>query len=84
MVMDIEKVLQERMQTVISAFGGPSRLSKKLGIKPQAVSQWDAIPELRAYEIERLSHGKFSIYFMRPDLFERRGNDHGPTHRASA
>lgn len=43
----------------IKFFGSGAELAKKLGIAPQAVYQWgNEVPRLRAFEIERLTHGK--------------------------
>ncbi|WP_412522085.1 Cro/CI family transcriptional regulator [Shewanella algae] len=43
----------------VEHFKGKSKLAKALGITPASVSQWsDDVPELRAYQIERLTHGK--------------------------
>lgn len=47
-------------QAVIAHFGGPAQLASALGIKRQAVYQWGGeIPQLRQFEIERLTGGKF-------------------------
>jgi DNA-binding transcriptional regulator YdaS (Cro superfamily) len=49
---------------------GPVRLSKELGIKPQAVSQWKQVPADRVLEVERLT--KISRHQLRPDVFGER------------
>ncbi|MEH6814549.1 MAG: Cro/CI family transcriptional regulator [Motiliproteus sp.] len=42
----------------IKHFGSPSKLAKALDIHPASVSQWgDEIPQLRAYQLERLTGG---------------------------
>ncbi|MBF0437209.1 MAG: Cro/Cl family transcriptional regulator [Magnetococcales bacterium] len=54
---------------IVSHFGGISELAKALGIRRQAIYQWERIPVLRAYQIERLTKGELSIEMMRPDLY---------------
>lgn len=42
-------------EKAIEHFGSPAELARRLGIKPQAVYQWDGvIPPLRKYEIRDL------------------------------
>lgn len=51
-----------KKEKVIAYFGGVLATAKALGIKSQSVSQWpETIPELRAYQIERLTHGKLKV-----------------------
>lgn len=47
--------------------GGVVRLSEKLGVKHQAISQWKKIPASRVLDIERLTG--VSRYDQRPDIF---------------
>ncbi|PKG79859.1 Cro/Cl family transcriptional regulator [Shewanella sp. Actino-trap-3] len=48
-----------KKQIAVDHFKGKSKLAKALGISPASVSQWpDDVPELRAYQIERLTNGK--------------------------
>ncbi|UCX05025.1 Cro/CI family transcriptional regulator [Shewanella glacialimarina] len=48
-----------KKQIAVDHFKGKSNLAKALGISPASVSQWpDDVPELRAYQIERLTKGK--------------------------
>lgn len=43
----------------IAHFGSASKLATAIKIAPAAVSQWgETIPQLRAYQIERLTGGK--------------------------
>ncbi|WP_392342708.1 Cro/CI family transcriptional regulator [uncultured Shewanella sp.] len=47
-----------KKQIAVDHFKGKSNLAKALGISPASVSQWpDDVPELRAYQIERLTEG---------------------------
>lgn len=40
-------------------FGSKKKLAEALGISPSAVTMWgDDVPELRQYQIERLTRGK--------------------------
>lgn len=52
------------MKTVdaISHFGNRSKLAKALKISKSAIAQWGSdVPELRAYQIERLTDGALKI-----------------------
>jgi hypothetical protein len=45
---------------VLQHFHGVTGLAVTLGISPQAISQWHGmIPDIRAYQIQVLSHGRF-------------------------
>jgi DNA-binding transcriptional regulator YdaS (Cro superfamily) len=47
-----------KTKDAILYFGSKSQLAKNLGLTKGAVSQWpDDVPELRAYQIERLTEG---------------------------
>lgn len=47
-----------KTKDAILYFGSKSQLAKNLGLTKSAVSQWpDDVPELRAYQIERLTEG---------------------------
>ena len=51
-----------KKDVAIKHFGGASRLAEALKVKPASVSQWgEEIPELRAYQIERITGGKLSV-----------------------
>lgn len=40
-------------------FGSKKKLAEALGISPSAVTMWgDDVPDLRQYQIERLTRGK--------------------------
>ncbi|WP_085614961.1 MULTISPECIES: Cro/CI family transcriptional regulator [unclassified Pseudomonas] len=41
----------------IKYFGSISALAKALGVTYEAVRQWGDVPELRQYQIERLTKG---------------------------
>ena len=49
------------LQDVLAHFGGTVKLASMLGITPQAVSAWDTIPLLRAYQIAERSDGRFKL-----------------------
>lgn len=51
--MDIDKVIEH--------YGGTSETCDALGVTKGAISQWrkDGIPELRQFQIETLTDGKF-------------------------
>lgn len=51
-----------KKKTVIEHFGGVLATAKALGITSQSVSQWpEEIPELRAFQIERLTKGLLKV-----------------------
>lgn len=52
---------------VLEKAGGPSALSRLLGIRPQAVSQWRRIPVERVIEIERATG--IDRHELRPDIY---------------
>jgi DNA-binding transcriptional regulator YdaS (Cro superfamily) len=54
---------------VIDAAGGPLALADKLGIRPQAITQWVIVPPERALKLEMLTG--ISVHKMRPDIFGR-------------
>ncbi|MDP5205839.1 Cro/CI family transcriptional regulator [Alishewanella sp. SMS8] len=50
---------------VIKHFGGVVETAKALGIKSQSVSGWpDEVPELRAFQIEKITSGKLKADFI--------------------
>jgi len=56
----------DHLSRAIKAAGGPSALARKLGIKPQAVSQWKNVPAERVVEIEAATG--IPRHELRPDL----------------
>lgn len=49
---------------VLKHFGGVVETAKALGIKSQSVSGWpDDVPELRAFQIEKITAGKLKADF---------------------
>lgn len=46
--------------------GGVSKLATALGVTRSAVSQWDAVPMERVYEVARLTG--VPVYELRPDI----------------
>ncbi|QHI65490.1 Cro/CI family transcriptional regulator [Pseudomonas aeruginosa] len=50
-----------KMTEAITHFGSKKKLAQALGISPSAVTMWgESIPELRQYQIERLTKGKLA------------------------
>ncbi|MPY24331.1 Cro/CI family transcriptional regulator [Shewanella sp. YLB-07] len=46
----------------VDYFKGKAKLARALGINPASVSQWgDDVPALRAFQIERLTHGALKV-----------------------
>ncbi|AEG11079.1 hypothetical protein Sbal183_2498 [Shewanella baltica OS183] len=51
-----------KTHVAVEYFNGKSKLARALGINPASVSQWgDEVPELRAYQIERLTDGALKV-----------------------
>jgi DNA-binding transcriptional regulator YdaS (Cro superfamily) len=66
------------LRLAIAAVGGQAKtLAERLGISPQAVSQWENIPAERVIAIEKLTLVHRSK--LRPDFYppERRQTSHG-------
>ncbi|MCS6114488.1 Cro/CI family transcriptional regulator [Shewanella baltica] len=48
-----------KTKDAISHFGNKLKLAKALNVSKSAISQWgDDVPELRAFQIERLTDGQ--------------------------
>ena len=41
--------------------GNNKQLAEKLGITESAVSQWDEVPELQQYRLQRMSYGLLEL-----------------------
>jgi DNA-binding transcriptional regulator YdaS (Cro superfamily) len=51
-----------KTSAAVALFKTKSNLAKKLGITHSSVSQWgEDVPELRAYQIERLTLGTLKV-----------------------
>jgi DNA-binding transcriptional regulator YdaS (Cro superfamily) len=59
----------ENLSRAIKLAGGVSALARKLGIKPQAISQWEDVPAQRILEIE-VATG-MPREELRPDLYRK-------------
>ena len=55
------------LDRAIKAVGTASELADQLGIRPQALSQWDQVPPLRVLEVERISG--IPRHELRPDIY---------------
>lgn len=56
-----------KLDRVLKHFGGYTALGRALGISRQAVHQWNGvIPRLQAFEIERITKGKFKVSYLSP------------------
>jgi DNA-binding transcriptional regulator YdaS (Cro superfamily) len=51
----------------IKAAGSIAKLARMIGIRPQAISQWDTVPYNRVIAIERFTG--VSCHELRPDLY---------------
>ncbi|ABE56543.1 conserved hypothetical protein [Shewanella denitrificans OS217] len=51
-----------KTKQAISYFGNKLKLAKALNVSKSAISQWgEDVPELRAYQIERLTRGALKV-----------------------
>lgn len=55
------------LEKAIKATGTGNELAQRIGVTPQALSQWDRVPPLRVLDVERASG--VSRYELRPDLY---------------
>lgn len=69
--LDEKQTLRFAAEDAIAKLGGPSRIARKLGISPWAVSKWrySRIPAERVPEIVRLFPEKIQMHELRPDLY---------------
>lgn len=59
--------MSKGLQQAIAAVGSQQTLARRLGIVPQAISQWRKVPHLRVLQIERITGIHRSV--LRPDLY---------------
>lgn len=56
-----------KLSEAIAHFGTEAEMARKLGIKPQAVYQWDGkVPMARQYQIQLMTKGKLKADQDRP------------------
>lgn len=60
---------REALAKAIELAGGPSKVAASMGIKPQAVSQWEQCPDRRVLALEQLTGGQVTRSQLRPDLY---------------
>jgi hypothetical protein len=61
------ELAKERKIEIVGRYGGRN-LARILNISHPAVSKWEVIPPLRAYQISNL--GDYDLEYMRPDLIK--------------
>ena len=59
----------EALERAIGAAGGTKELARRIGITPQAVSQWKRCPAQRAIDVERATGGEVRRQDLRPDFY---------------
>ena len=63
--MNKYEIAKERKVEIVSHYGGKN-LARMLNISHPAVSKWQTIPPLRAFQIAKL--GDYTVEYIRPDL----------------
>lgn len=64
---ELYELAKERKIEIVGKYGGRN-LARILNISHPAVSKWEVIPPLRAYQIANL--GDYELEYMRPDLIK--------------
>jgi DNA-binding transcriptional regulator YdaS (Cro superfamily) len=59
--------MDKALETAILALGTAQKFAEKVGVTPQAVSQWRQVPPLRVLKVEAVSG--VSRHLLRPDLY---------------
>ena len=57
------------LKRALKEAGGLSALAARLGITPQAVSQWRRVPAARVIAVEQATAGVVARSQLRPDLY---------------
>ena len=58
---------KQALERAIIAVGTAQELATRLGITPQALSQWDRVPPLRVLDVERATG--VPRHELRPDMY---------------
>ncbi len=66
----ISRKMPKGLQLAVEAAGSISALARKLGISPQAISQWDDIPIRQIVAIERATRIDRTV--LRPGMYQQR------------
>jgi hypothetical protein len=64
-----EAQLAEGLRLAVAAVGSRYRLAKQIGITPNAVERWKAVPIARLLDVERVTGIDRTL--LRPDLYRR-------------
>ena len=59
----------EALERAIVAAGGTATLARRLGVSPQAISQWQRVPAERVIEVSQATNGTVSRRELRPDIY---------------
>ena len=57
------------MRRAITVIGNKNKLAKALGIRWQAVHNWEYVPDRRVLAVEALTGGQVTRHELRPDLY---------------
>ncbi|WP_072866490.1 transcriptional regulator [Devosia limi] len=61
--------MENALEAAIKAVGTAQKFAEKIGVTPQAVSQWRRVPALRVLAVEKASG--VSRHDLRPDIYPR-------------
>ncbi len=76
--LDEKDQLKKAAIDAVAKLGGPSRIARKLGVSPWAVSKWrnSRIPAERVLQLVACFSGQVAANELRPDLYPNHTEKH--------
>jgi DNA-binding transcriptional regulator YdaS (Cro superfamily) len=59
--------MESALETAINSIGTAHQFAKRIGVTPQAISQWRRVPALRVLQVEAISG--VPRHELRPDIY---------------